>query len=234
MKKKLTYYNNKTLGAVDVTIEEANKEINNKTDESMLKYLQGLVVGEFTFQDAINQEIKFHRKIKENCEHYGFGNSRRLAIHILKILEEIKNRHNAEYEKGSPLAPAQQTETKAEQETPETFESLFYNKNLVNPCINILKEIEPPLIDNDCNFLGSAKSGILIWIDEMRRQAVIKKGYPQERKLLALLIPLKIKGFVIDESMFSKNSVRAERQYRTDIKAMVSEIKLSQNSQTES
>jgi hypothetical protein len=136
--------------------------------------------------------------------------------------------------KSFPIVTTQQTETKEEQETPETFESLFYNKNLVNPCINILKEIEPPLIDNDCNFLGRVKSGILIWIDEMQRQAVIKKGYPQERKLLALLIPLKIKGFAIDESMFSKNSVRAERQYRTDIKAMVSELKLSQNSQTES
>lgn len=234
MRTLLTYYTNDSLGSVDMPMKDADINIENSTEDFHTEYLRSIVKGMFTFKDAIEQEIEYHKTIKKNCEEYGFGNSRRLAIHNLKILEAIMNRYNAESEKGSNLTNTQKSETIAEQEIPETFEGLFYNKNFVNPCINILKEVAPPLIDGDCNFIGNLKSGIVIWIEEMQRQAVIKSNYPQERKLLALLIPQKIKRFSIDESMFSKHSMRAESQYRIDIKAMVSKIKHSQNSQTES
>jgi hypothetical protein len=105
-------------------MKEADIEIENLTEEFYTKYLLSMVKGMFTYEDAIEQEIEFNKMVKKNCEEYGYGNSRRIAIHILKVLEEIKNRHNAEYEKVNPLAPAQQTETKSEQETP-TFTNNF-------------------------------------------------------------------------------------------------------------
>jgi hypothetical protein len=111
----------------------------------------------------------------------------------------------------------------------KTFDELFYNAELVEPCINILKELEPPLIDTDCNYIGRLKGVICVWVDEMQRQGIIK--HQSDRKVFASLIPLRIKRFSIDESMFGKHHSKAETNYRTDIKIKVSAIKPSHDSQ---
>lgn len=127
-----------------------------------------------------------------------------------------------------PLPPQPIIKQKPEQETPKTFDELFYNTDLVKPCIDILKELDPPLIDTDCNYIGKLKGVFCVWIDEMQRQGIVK--HYSDRKIFASLIPQKIKRFSIDESMFGKYQSKAENLYRTDIKTMVSKIKLSQNS----
>jgi len=132
-----------------------------------------------------------------------------------------------EYFKALPPQPI--VKQKPEQETPKTFDELFYNTDLVTPCIDILKKIDPPLIDTDCNYIGKLKSVFCVWIDEMQRQGIVKHYY-SDRKIFASLIPQKIKRFSIDESMFGKYQKKAENLYRTDIKTKVSKIKLSQNS----
>ena len=132
--------------------------------------------------------------------------------------------------KENETLPTQQTEKpKPEQETPKTFDELFYNIELVQPSIDILKEIEPPFIDTDYNYIGKLKGIICVWIDELQRQGIVK--HYSDRKIFASLIPQKIKRFSIDESMFGKYQSKAENNYRTNIKTKVSKIKLSQNSQ---
>ena len=128
-----------------------------------------------------------------------------------------------------PLPPQPIDKQKPKQETPKTFDELFYNTDLVKPCIDILKKLDPPLIDTDCNYIGNLKGVFCVWIDEMQRQGIVK--HYSDRKIFASLIPQKIKRFSIDESMFGKYQSKAENLYRTDIKTMVSNIKLSQNSQ---
>lgn len=127
------------------------------------------------------------------------------------------------------LPPQPIVKQKPEQETPKTFDELFYNTDLVKPCIDILKKLDPPLIDTDCNYIGKLKGVFCVWIDEMQRQGIVK--HYSDRKIFASLIPQKIKRFSIDESMFGKYQSKAENLYRTDIKTRVSNIKLSQNSQ---
>jgi hypothetical protein len=130
-----------------------------------------------------------------------------------------------ELEKYSP----QQVETKKKQEVPETFEQLFYDASFIEPCIGILKDIEPPLIDTESNYIGKLKGVFCVWIDEMVRQGIVKSF--SDRKIYSSLLPQKIKRFSIDESMFGKIQSKAEIQHRTDIKTKLSEIKLSLNSQ---
>lgn len=142
----------------------------------------------------------------------------------------LKDRYKAFLEQKQALPPQQTEKPKPEQETPKTFDELFYNTDLVAPCIDILKELDPPLIDTDCNYIGKLRGVFCVWIDEMQRQGIVKSNYPKERKLFASLIPQKINRFSIDESMFGKYQKKAEDNYRTDIKAKVSKIKLSQNS----
>jgi len=127
------------------------------------------------------------------------------------------------------LPPQHAEKEKPEQEAPKTFDELFYNIELVQQSIDVLKEIEPPLIDTDYNFIGKLKGIICVWIDELQRQGIVK--HYSDRKIFASLIPQKIKRFSIDESMFGKYHNKAEKNYRTDIKTKVSKIKLSQNSQ---
>ena len=159
----------------------------------------------------------------------------KILLSILPIIETafystLFNRYinllETEYNKPLPPQPI----NKQKEETPKTFDELFYNTDLVTPCIDILKELDPPLIDTDCNYIGKLKGVICVWINEMQRQGIVKSNYPEERKLFALLIPQKIKRFSIDESMFGKHQNKAEYNHRTDIKAKVSKIKLSQNS----
>lgn len=145
-----------------------------------------------------------------------------IKLSILKAFE--KTQPNSE-----PLPPQPIVKQKPEQETPKTFDELFYNTDLVKPCIDILKELDPPLIDTDCNYIGKLKGVFCVWIDEMQRQGIVK--HYSNRKIFASLIPQKIKRFSINESMFGKYQSKAENLYRTNIKTKVSKIKLSQNSQ---
>jgi hypothetical protein len=124
----------------------------------------------------------------------------------------------------------QQAEAKPKKlEAPQTFEELFHDPNFIFACIDILKKVEPPLIDTECNYIGKLKGGICVWIDEMERQGFVK--HFSDRKIYASLLPQRIKRFSIDESMFGKTQKRAEEKYREDLKTLLSQIKLSQYSQ---
>lgn len=149
--------------------------------------------------------------------------------YIQNLISRIENLTSTPIVKALPPQP--NVKQKDEEEAPKIFDELFYNTELVDPCIDILKELDPPLIDTDCNYIGKLKGVFCVWIDEMQRQGIVKSNYQEERKLLASLIPQKIKRFSIDESMFGKYHTKAEKNYRTDIKTKVSKIKLSQDSQ---
>lgn len=166
--------------------------------------------------------ILTHKAVKEYGYYSGIVN---------KVEEQVKKypRPFATFDKCEHNLPHQPiVKQKPEKETPKTFEELFYNTDLVTPCIDILKELDPPLIDTDCNYIGKLKGVFCVWIDEMQRQGIVK--HYSDRKIFASLIPQKIKRFSIDESMFGKYQNKAENLYRTDIKTKVSKIKLSQNS----
>jgi hypothetical protein len=112
---------------------------------------------------------------------------------------------------------------------PTSFDELFYETEHIENFIDILKDVEPSLIDTDCNFIGKSKGAICVWIDELQVQGFVKRY--SDRKIFAELITQKIKRFSIDESMFGKRHKTAENKYRQDFKTLISKIKLSQNSQ---
>lgn len=125
----------------------------------------------------------------------------------------------------------QQAETKPKKlEAPISFDELFYDANFISPCIDILKVVDPPLLDAECNYIGKLKGAFCVWIDEMQRQGIVK--HFSNREIYASLLPQRIKRFSIDESMFGKPQPKAEENYRTDMKTLLSQIKLSQYSQS--
>lgn len=113
--------------------------------------------------------------------------------------------------------------------TPKTFADIFYDNKLVTPCIEILKKVTPHLVDADFNYIGKSKGAFCVWIYEMQRQGIVK--HYSDRKIYASLIPTIVKRLTIDESMFGKPQPKAEKLYQFDMKTLISQVKLSQNSQ---
>ena len=52
------------------------------------------------------------------------------------------------------------------------IDDLFYNTDLIIPAIDILKKLDPPLIDTEYNYIGKLKGIICVWIDELQRQGI--------------------------------------------------------------
>jgi hypothetical protein len=117
------------------------------------------------------------------------------------------------------------------QEEPVTFKSLFHDERMAPACIDVLKNCEPPLIDEDCNFIGNDSNTICVWVSEMKKQGLIKK--PKSRKVYPDTISQVIKNFSLDESMFSEKRLhkRAEDDYREQFESKLKTIKQTQLSQ---
>jgi hypothetical protein len=107
-----------------------------------------------------------------------------------------------------------------------TLQSLFHDEKMVTPCIDILKHCEPPLIDENCRYIGKEKSALCLWINLLERNGLIKKQ--SDRKVYAQMLSLTFEGFSINHSMFAKETPRAEKKYEHQMKHKLHEIKLSQ------
>jgi hypothetical protein len=166
--------------------------------------------------------ILTHKAVKEFGYYSGIVN---------KVDEQIEKhpRLFEKFDKCDHDESNQHADRKSKQEQPITFDDLFIDVSLVSVCIDILKEVTPPLIDTECNYIGKSKGAFCVWINELTRQGLVK--HYSDRKIYASLLPQRIGRFNIDESMFGKHHEKAENQYRTDIKTLVSKVKLSQISQ---
>lgn len=124
-----------------------------------------------------------------------------------------------------PLPP-QQIETKTEQETPKTFEELFYRPEQAEPCLRILSELQPPVIDAVDNYIGNAKGVFPLWVKVLknhRPEPLIKHFKDTVYKDL---LNQKVKGLNLskDASEFRKRYKRIENdRIELDIKAILSQ-----------
>lgn len=229
--------NNKVTGAFDFKkqLEEYESKKSNDFSCPIIRYLDFSKLDNINFYKNLRTVISYSESMDiSSVNELLYGTietsiqSKRNEIGDLLINSVFNITYNR-FKIFLETIPPQQAKTEKKQEQPKTFEELFVDANFISPCIDILKEIEPPLIDSECNYIGKSKGAFCVWIDEMQRQGIVK--HFSDRKIFASLLPQKIKQFSIDESMFGKPQVRAETKYRTDIKTLVSQIKLSQYSQ---
>jgi hypothetical protein len=128
----------------------------------------------------------------------------------------------------NPLS--KQTETKTEQEQPKIFEELFYNPEHAEPCLKILSELQPPVIDAINNYIGKAKGVFPLWVK------VLKNHKPEplikhfKDTVYKDLLNQKVKGLKLtpDASEFRKSYVRLEKnKIELDIKTILSQYSQS-------
>lgn len=138
----------------------------------------------------------------------------------------ILNPSNVRQQPNLEPLPPQQTETKAEQEIPKTFEGLFYNPEHAEPCLKILSELHPPVIDAINNYIGKAKGVFPLWVK------VLKNHKPQplikhfKDAVYKDVLNQKIKGLNLskDASEFRKQYKRVENdKIELDIKTILSQ-----------
>ena len=182
----------------------------------------------FVTLDTILKELFDYFNETDQNEFEAFEMKTIQAKSLSEAIRTIKPGHT-KFTFSNSQSPLLKNETKSKQEQPIAFDELFNDASLVSVCIDILKEVTPPLIDTECNYIGKSKGAFCVWINELTRQGIVK--HYSDRKIYASLLPQRIGRFNIDESMFGKHHKKAENQYRTDIKALVSKVKLSQISQ---
>lgn len=113
------------------------------------------------------------------------------------------------------------------QNIPNSFEELFYVPENANICLNILRQLLPPIIDDNNNYIGKNKGIVPLWVKILKNQSIIKHFKDETYKNI---LNSKIKGLNLskDASEFRKTYTRVDNSnIDLEIKSL-----LSQSSQT--
>lgn len=98
------------------------------------------------------------------------------------------------------------------------LDEVFINISDIDKCINVLRKVDPPIIDENGQFLGKNKGAFVIWIDELRRKG---KLHTINDKFLPELLIEKFPGLTISASLFRQPPGRADDMYRRDFQALI-------------
>lgn len=112
-----------------------------------------------------------------------------------------------------------------EEPIPNTFEELFNDPGLIYPCINILRELTPPVIDSVNNYIGKNKGIFPIWIGVLKKHSPTPIIKHYKETIYKDLLNKKFNGLNLskDASEFRKNYKRLDKKDK-EIKALVSQI----------
>ncbi|WP_242094380.1 hypothetical protein [Aestuariivivens sediminicola] len=128
------------------------------------------------------------------------------------------------------LSPQQNARVHSEQETPKTFEELFYNPAHAEACLKILNELQTPVIDAINNYIGKAKGIFPLWIKVLKNHKPKPLIKHFKDTVYKDLLNQKVKGLNLskDASEFRKQYKRIEdNKVELDIKAILSQYSQS-------
>lgn len=108
-----------------------------------------------------------------------------------------------------------------------TLENLFYDVSILDACVQVLREVDPPVIDNNCKYIGNTKGAFCIWIDELRKNGIIKKD---TRNTYTTALNSYFSDLRLEETTFSKVAKKGETQYRKPFTSRFFKLKQSQSS----
>jgi len=141
----------------------------------------------------------------------------RVVLNYLKSFEE---------EEETTIAARASKNQPPELETPATFEELFYDAAQAEPCLRILREIDPPTLDAINNYIGKSKGIFPLWIKVLKEQTPepLIKHFPNI--VYKNLLNQKVKGLNLskDASEFRKHYKRLENNgVKEDLKRILSQ-----------
>jgi hypothetical protein len=110
--------------------------------------------------------------------------------------------------------------------TATSLHDLFYDSRHMSYCVKVLREIDPPVIDESNNPIG-LKAAFCLWIFEMKKIGLIQNA---SRKEYSAALNSYFQRLSMNETMFSKTSKKAELLYQKDFQKKLKKIKDSQSS----
>ncbi|MEJ7739613.1 MAG: hypothetical protein WKF97_19485 [Chitinophagaceae bacterium] len=189
-------------------------------------YEKGLI----TDSSKIRLELLINNRKLKIKEGYT-NNSTREEQQYGKILKEWFNDEKEFIDEITPLLkPSLQLQMNNRLSNPKSFEELFYNSQHAEPCLDILRELEPPVIDAINSYIGKNKGVIPLWLKVLKNN----KPNPIIRHCSDViykdLLNQKIKGLNLsrDASEFRKQYTRLKNDNtELDIKSILSQFSQS-------
>jgi len=77
---------------------------------------------------------------------------------------------------------------KVEKQEPQTFDELFFEQyrkpDIIEACINVLREVEPQVINENNAYIGNYKQSFIIWLKELTGSVITKENPQTYSRLL--------------------------------------------------
>ncbi|MEO8853518.1 MAG: hypothetical protein ABI359_07045 [Ginsengibacter sp.] len=122
-----------------------------------------------------------------------------------------------------PQSHAKKGKGKAELFIPLSFQDLFINPELIEDCLNLLKEMDNPCINDENKFIRH-KGAFIIWFNAMEYKRMFRgsfKNYNEKTKTLNK----NFEGLNISESLFKQENKRAKELYKSHFESEISALK---------
>lgn len=214
---------------------KTNKEIIDSIFSDALYFAEITPVSEFekyneyakTFAKSFNRLIKEIDDPEEQKEiiDWCIKNDEPLTIEIIvsepSIYNENNLRRNYEVLKNLFLNEIEIPKEK-EYDNFKTLKELFVYPETYDKCIDILKKVDPPILNTENKFIGKEKGAFVVWVDVLKKNNLIKQL--SNDNLYAQLISNTFQPFSISSEMFRKPTVRANERYETDFNNLLSQV----------
>ena len=235
-KAEIEYYENEEFfrGCLKV-IKKFENNINNQffdRKNELIKMLEGAKNGTIKYSDLKNKPIEqIHKETIDYCNKELLKiNKNNFTVNLFlltngRITNKMKLHEVLSIKHSILKAKGKSTNSKQDIEKPQTFEELFCNFDDAEICLSILREVDPPIIDTENNYIGKAKGMFPLWIK------VLKSNKPKplikhfQDSIYKDLLNSKIKGLNLtkDASEFRKIYKRLENDNKEiEIKTILS------------
>lgn len=108
---------------------------------------------------------------------------------------------------------------------PQSFNDIFVNPNHVSECLQLLKEPETPVIDEDNKFITN-KGALVVWLQQLELKGMFKENFANDPHRAKTLM-FNFKDLKISDGMFRRENKRANEDYKNYFAAQLSVIKTS-------
>lgn len=227
-KSLMQFFYNYDLSTIQVSLSTApakNFDVLKLLNENMFK-------GDF----AKKQPTEIPEFLNNHLKHYlrEGGNKAEWIKHTKQFISQLSIEQQDSFynwiDANSNELPAEKIKPKPAENIPQTFEELFYNPENAEPCLRILAELQPPVIDAANNYIGKAKGIFPLWVK------VLKNNKPQPLiKHFKDIVYKDLLNQKVNGLNLSKDATEFRREYKRvnsanielDIKAILSQY--SQN-----
>ncbi len=200
------YYNRK----LSDFIEKAKEFEKSLFDETECKEQFKKKEMEFT-EDCLKQREKFkglHTMVNENKLYHLY-------------LKWIKKQPTATTDQPKTKAKAV---TKDEPET-RTLKELFRNKGIYEDCLQLLRDIDNPAIDEESRFISKNKGVLVVWYNALETKGIIQKVINDKQR--AAILKNTFENYSVSEGQFRQKNERATEDFRsgflTDLAAIITQ-----------